>query len=232
MDALSPEKIVNDKQGHRERLRERFLKGGTSALADYELLELILFSSIPRKDVKPLSKDLIRAFGSFAAVMNASVHDLVKIKGISETTAVALKAVQASATLLMQQQVLDKPVIGSWQALLDYCRVAMAHENREQFRILFLDKKNRLIADEVQQIGTIDHTPVYPREVIKRALELHATAIILAHNHPSGDPTPSKADIEMTAAIVAAGKAIGITVHDHLIIAKNDYTSFKSLGLL
>lgn len=226
------EKAKDQKTGHRDRLRQRFLKGGPKALADYELLELILFMAIPRKDVKPLAKDLIARFKSFAGVMAASVEELCSVKGVSENTATCLKAIQAASHLMLQEQILSKDVISSWQALLDYCNATMAHENIEQFRVIFLDKKNRILADEVQQTGTIDHTPVYPREVIKRALEIHSTAVILIHNHPSGDPKPSQADIEMTNAIIDAGKTIGITVHDHLIIAKNDFFSFRNSGLL
>ncbi len=220
------------RHGHRARLRERFVKGGSAAMADYELLELLLCIAIPRKDVKPLAKDLITKFGSFADVLNAPIDQLMTVKGVSETTAITLKVVQASSHKILQEQVINKNVISSWQALLDYCTAVMGVAPKEQFRILFLNKKNHLIADEVQQEGTIDHTPVYPREVIKRALELNATAIILVHNHPSGDPTPSQADIDMTNAIVTAGQSLGITIHDHLIIARNDYTSFKKLGLL
>lgn len=229
----TPETPKKDhRHGHRARLRERFVKGGSSAMADYELLELLLFTAIPRKDVKPLAKTLIKTFGSFGDVLNASIDQLSSVKGVSETTAATLKVVQACSHKLLQEQVINKNVISSWQALLDYCTAVMGVAHKEQFRILFLNKKNHLIADEVQQEGTIDHTPVYPREVIKRALELHATAIILVHNHPSGDPTPSQADIDMTNAIVSAGKTLGITVHDHIIIARNDYTSFKKSGLL
>lgn len=227
-------KIAEDdhKQGHRERLRERFLSGGAKALADYEVLELLLCMAIPRRDVKPLAKDLIKRFGGFAQVMAAPVEHLCQVKGISRTTAAALKIVEAASHLSLQQAIMEKPVLSSWQNLLDYCTVTMGFQSIEQFRLLFLDKKNRLIADEIQQTGTIDHTPVYPREVIRRALDLHATAIILVHNHPSGDPTPSHSDIEMTKAIVQAAKAIGITVHDHVIISKSGHSSFRALGLL
>ncbi len=230
-----PEKKAKEpdhRHGHRERLRERFVKGGESSMADYELLELLLFLAIPRKDVKPLAKDLIATFGSFSDVFNAPIQALTKVKGISETTAIMLKVVQASSHKMLQDQVINKNVISSWQALLDYCTAVMGIASKEQFRVLFLNKKNHLIADEVQQEGTIDHTPVYPREVIKRALELHATAIILVHNHPSGDPTPSQADIDMTNEIIQAGKTLGIIVHDHLIISRNNYTSFRNSGLL
>lgn len=218
--------------GHRDRLRARFLEGGVSALADYELLELYLFRSIPRRDVKPMAKDLIEKFGSFAETIVAPIALLAEVKGISEKTALDLKILQAGAIKLGQQNVMNRPILSSWTALLDYCRSVMQFENKEQFRVLFLDRKNRLIADEVLGQGTIDRAPVYPREVIKRALELGASALILAHNHPSGDPTPSASDIEMTTNMVIAAKAINISVHDHLIIGRNDIASFKALGLM
>lgn len=218
--------------GHRARLRERFFRGGAAALADYELLELILFRAIPRRDVKPLAKALIARFGSFADVLAADVERLLEVEGLSEASAAELKIVQAAALKLSQAQVLNRPAIASWRQLLDYCTASMATNRTEQFRILFLDKKNVLIADEIQQQGTVDHTPVYPREVIKRALELGASAIILVHNHPSGDPTPSRADIEMTKLIVKAGDGVGVKVHDHLVIGRENHASFKSLGLI
>lgn len=218
--------------GHRARLRERFFKGGAAALADYELLELILFRAIPRRDVKPLAKALIKRFGTFADVLAADVERLLEIEGVSEASAAEIKIVQAAALKLSQAQVLGRPAIGSWRQLLDYCTASMATNKTEQFRILFLDRKNVLIADEIQQQGTVDHTPVYPREVIKRALELGASAIILVHNHPSGDPTPSRADIEMTKLIAKAGDGVGVKVHDHLVIGREHHASFKSLGLI
>jgi DNA repair protein RadC len=218
--------------GHRERLRERFARVGVEGVQDYELLELVLFRSRPRGDVKPLAKELIKRFGGFAEVLAAPVERLVEVKGVGEETALELKVVHAAGIKLTQQRVLKRPVISSWSDLLAYCRAAMADDSVEQFRVLFLDRKNILIADEVQQRGTIDHTPVYPREVVKRALELGASAIILAHNHPSGDPTPSRADIEMTRQISDAARALGIRIHDHLVIGKNSEASFKSLGLL
>ena len=218
--------------GHRERLRERFVRAGVAGLQDYEILELILFRAIPRQDVKPLAKSLIQKFGGFAQVMSAPIERLVEVKGVSEKVAIEMKVVQAAAVKLTQARVLNRPVIGGWQDLIAYCRASMADEKTELFRILFLDKKNILIADEVQQRGTVDHTPVYPREVVKRALELAASAIILVHNHPSGDPTPSQADIEMTEQIVKAAKALNIRVHDHLIVGHKNEVSFKSLGLL
>ena len=218
--------------GHRDRLRARFLEGGASALADYELLELYLFNSIPRRDVKPVAKELIAKFGSFAEVVSAPINRLSEVKGISEKIALDLKILQAGALQLGQESILGRPVLSSWSALLDYCRSAMQFEEKEQFRVLFLDKKNRLIADEIIGQGTVDRAPVYPREVIKRALELSSTAIILAHNHPSGDPTPSHSDIEMTNNIIAAAKPLGVAVHDHLIIGRDSTVSFKTLGLM
>lgn len=227
-----PKTLKPHYHGHRDRLRARFLEGGESALADYELLELYMFRSLPRRDVKPIAKDLIAKFGSFAEVITAPLHLLIEVKGVSEKTALDLKILQAGAIKLGQQSIMHRPVLSSWSALLDYCRSVMQFENKEQFRVLFLDRKNRLIADEILGHGTIDRAPVYPREVIKRSLEVGAAAIILAHNHPSGDPTPSRSDIEMTNQIIAAAKAININVHDHLIIGRNDIVSFKTLGLM
>lgn len=222
---------VNDAHGHRNRLKSRFLKSGASALADYELLELLLFRSIPRRDTKPIAKNLISVFGSFSEVLAAPPERLAEVKGVGQSTITDLKIVKASAEALVSGQVKEKPLLGSWSSVIDYCRTAMAFEDKEQFRILFLDKRNKLIKDEVQQVGTVDHTPVYPREVVKRALELSATAIILVHNHPSGDPTPSHADIEMTKTINEIAASLGITVHDHIIIAKDGHASLKGLKL-
>jgi len=218
--------------GHRARLRQRFMRTGADGLHDYELLELILMQAIPRRDVKPLAKHLIARFGSFAEVIAAPPDRLKEENGVGDTVVTMLKVVQAGAVKLAQQRVINRPAISSWSALVEYCRAALAYEKTEQFRILFLDRKNVLIADEKQQEGTVDHTPVYPREVVKRALELGASAIILVHNHPSGDPTPSRADIDMTKQIVTAAKALQIAVHDHLIVGKKDVASFKTLGLL
>ena len=220
-----------DHAGHRGRLRTRFLKA-RGDLADYELIELLLFSAMPRRDVKPIAKALLKRFGSFAGVLNADVATLTEINGLGETAAVSLLAVREAAVRLLQDDVMDQPILGNWQSLTDYLRAAMAHGKKEQFRILFLDRKNRLIADELQQEGTIDHTPVYPREVIKRALDLSASALIMVHNHPSGDPTPSKADIEMTREVQDAGTKLGIALHDHIVVSKSGNTSFKTLGLL
>ena len=218
--------------GHRDRLRERFAKGGPEALADYELLELYLFNSIRQGDVKPTAKALIAKFGSFAEAVAAPVERLVEVKGVGPKTALDLQIIKAAATKLGQESILGRPVLSSWTALLDYCRSAMQFEGKEQFRVLFLDRKNRLIADEVLGQGTIDRAPVYPREIIKRALELESTALILAHNHPSGDPTPSQSDIDMTKEIVQVCKAIRVSVHDHLIIGRENIASFKTLGLM
>jgi DNA repair protein RadC len=218
--------------GHRDRLRERFLKSGAEGFQDYELLEMILFSAIPRRDVKPLAKQLLKEFGSLSAIMGAGIADLKKVKGVSENSAVLLKTVHALTVKMLRGDIEKKPVLSSWQKLIDYCYVAMAHEKREHFRVLFLNRKNQLMADEVQQVGTVDHTPVYPREIVRRALELGATALILVHNHPSGDPSPSDSDIAMTEEVIKAASSLDILVHDHLIISQNGHISFKSLGLL
>lgn len=218
--------------GHRDRLRQRFATAGGDALADYELLELFLFRSIPRRDVKPLAKDLIHRFGDLGGVAAASIEALTEVKGVSEKTAVDLKLLQSVAAHMAREGALDRPVISSWSALVNYCRTAMQHENVEQFRVLYLDKKNRLKADEVISKGTVDQAPVYPREVVKRALAHDASAIILVHNHPSGDVTPSTSDIEITKTIVEACKPFNIVVHDHLIIGREMTASFKTLGLI
>lgn len=217
--------------GHRKRLRERFLKS-SGDLADYELIELLLFSAMPRRDVKPIAKDLLVRFGSFAGVLHADEKALSEINGIGRTASVSLLAVREASLRLLQLEVMEQPILSNWQSLMDYCRVAMGHNKIEQFRILFLNRKNMLIADELQQQGTVDHTPVYPREVIKRALDLGASALILVHNHPSGDPTPSRADIEMTKDLQAAGEKLGIKMHDHIVVSKSGNTSFKTLGIL
>lgn len=221
-----------DNSGHRNRLRQRFMKSGADSLPDYELLELILFPALPRRDTKPLAKALLKHFGSFAEVISADPRELQTIDGIGEAAVVALKTVQAASLRLALGEVMDRPVLTSWDKLVKYCRASMAYEKSEQFRILFLNKKNVLIADEVQQQGTVDHTPVYPREVMRRALELGATAIIMVHNHPSGDPSPSRADIEMTKEVKEAGEKLGIVVHDHVIVSKSGNNSFKTMGLL
>jgi DNA repair protein RadC len=218
--------------GHRERLRARFREAGAGALADYELLELVLFRAIPQRDVKPLAKALLARFGSFAEVMAAPPERLKEVEGVGEAVVTELKVVEAAGHLLAKSSINKKQVLSSWSAVVDYCRASMAFADKEQFRVLFLDKRNQLIADEVQQKGTVDHTPVYPREVVKRALELSATAIVLVHNHPSGDPTPSAADIEMTKTIVKVARPLGIEVHDHLIVGKDGHASLKSMRLI
>ncbi len=217
--------------GHRERLRARFREAGADSVSEYELLELVLFRAIPQRDVKPLAKQLIAKFGSFAEVIAAPAARLREVNGIGDSVVTELKIVQAAAVRLARGEAKKCPVLSSWSSVLDYCRTAMAFSDKEQFRLLFLDKRNQLIADEVQQTGTVDHTPVYPREVIKRALELSATALILVHNHPSGDPTPSQADIQMTKAIVDIAKPLGITVHDHIIVGRNGQASMKGMRL-
>jgi DNA repair protein RadC len=218
--------------GHRDRLRQRFVQAGSDALHDYEMLELLLFRAIPRRDVKPLAKELIERFGSFAEVIAAPIERLKEVEGLGEAAITDLKIVQAAANRLLRGEVKQRHVLSSWSSVLDYCRTVMAFESKEHFRILFLDKGNHLIADEQQQTGTVDHTPVYPREVVKRALELSATAVILVHNHPSGDPTPSRADIDMTRAIVEVARPLGIAVHDHLIVGKDGHASLKALKLM
>jgi len=218
--------------GHRQRLRERFLAGGADTMPDYELLELVLFRAIPRRDTKDLAKRLIARFGSFAEVINAPDQRIMEVAGAKEAVVAELKVIRAAALRVMRGQIIEKPALSSWPQVVEYCRAAMGFEMREQFRILFLDKRNRLIADELQQQGTVDHTPVYVREVVKRSLELSATAIILVHNHPSGDPTPSRADIDMTRQIVDAAVRLNIAVHDHIIVARHGTASLKQLKLM
>jgi DNA repair protein RadC len=217
---------------HRKRLRERFVKGGAEAVPDYELLELVLFRAIPRQDVKPLARRLLDAFGDFNGVLSAAPDRIAGIEGAGDAVAVELKIVEAAAHRLSRARVMGRQVISSWDVLLDYCHTVMSHRETEHFRVLFLDRKNALIADEEQARGTVDHVPVYPREVVKRALELNASALILVHNHPSGDPTPSQADIAMTAQIRSAAEALGLTLHDHIVIGKSREQSFRAAGLL
>lgn len=226
------ERLPSYIRDHRARLRERFLTGGADALPDYELLELLLFRAIPRRDVKPLARMLLERFGDFNAVVSAPFARLSELEGVGQAVITELKIVEAAAHRLARSRVLNRHVVSSWDALIDYCQTAMAHRDIEQFRVLFLDRKNVLIADEAQARGTVDHVPVYPREVVKRALELNASALILVHNHPSGDPTPSSADIDMTAQIANAAEALGITLHDHLVIGRNAELSFRAEGLL
>jgi DNA repair protein RadC len=218
--------------GHRERLRERFRSAGPDALSDYELLEMVLFTAQPRGDMKPAAKDLLKKFGSFAEVVHAPETLLREVDGIGDASIHQLKLIAAAASRIAKGQLKARTLLSSWNDVIDYCRTTMAFADKEQFRILFLDKRNQLIADEVQQVGTVDHTPVYPREVIKRALELSATAILLVHNHPSGDPTPSQADIQMTKAIVNIATPLGIAVHDHIIVGRNGHASLKGLKLI
>ena len=218
--------------GHRERLRARFAQAGAEALADYELLELTLFRAIPRRDVKPLAKALIHRFGSFAEVVSAEPARLMEVEGVSAGVAADLKLIEAAGRRLARGAIAARPLLSSWSALIEYLRATMAFSGREEFRVLFLDRRNHLIADEVQGRGTVDHTPVYPREVARRALELSATAIILAHNHPSGDPTPSGADIRMTREIVTVLDPLGIVVHDHVILGRDGHASLKGLKLI
>ena len=217
---------------HRKRLRRRFIEGGASALPDYEMLELVLFRAIPRRDVKPLAWRLLDQFGDFNRVISASPERLCEIKGVGDAVVLELKIVEAAAHRLARARVMQQQVLSGWDAVLDYCHTTMAHRETEHFRVLYLDRKNVLIADEEQAKGTIDHVPVYPREVVKRALELNASALILVHNHPSGDPTPSDADINMTKQIQDAASALSITLHDHLIIGKSRELSFKTEGYL
>ncbi|NOD33297.1 MULTISPECIES: DNA repair protein RadC [unclassified Ruegeria] len=217
---------------HRKRLRERFMAGGSAAMPDYELLELVLFRSIPRQDVKPLARGLMDAFGDFNRVLTAPEERLRQIKGVGDTVITDLKILEACAHRMARARVMQRHVISGWDALLDYCHTTMAHRETEQFRVFYLDRKNVLIADEEQAKGTVDHVPVYPREVAKRALELNASALILVHNHPSGDPTPSQSDIDMTNRIQDACSALGLTLHDHLIIGKSTELSFRSEGFL
>jgi DNA repair protein RadC len=218
--------------GHRERLRERFHGAGPDALSDYELLEMVLFTARAQGDVKPLAKMLIKTFGSFAEVVHAPEARLREVKGVGDRTVTELKLIAAAASRIAKGQLGQRTLLSSWNDVIEYCRTSMAFADKEQFRILFLDKRNQLIADEVQQTGTVDHTPVYPREVIKRALELSATAILLVHNHPSGDPTPSRADIRMTKSIIDIAGPLGIAVHDHIIVGKNGHASMKGLRLI
>jgi DNA repair protein RadC len=218
--------------GHRERLRERFHGAGPDALSDYELLEMVLFTAKAQGDVKPLAKTLIKTFGSFAEVIHAPETRLREVKGVGDRTVTELKLIAAAASRIAKGQLQQRTMLSSWDAVIAYCRTSMAFADKEQFRLLFLDKRNQLISDEVQQVGTVDHTPVYPREVIKRALELSATAIILVHNHPSGDPTPSQADIQMTKAIIDIAGPLGISVHDHIIVGKNGHASLKGLKFI
>ncbi len=232
MTAEADEDAAKHYHGHRKRLKARLVEAGAAALADYELLELVLFGGIPRIDVKPLAKALIARFGSFPEAISAEPRLLAEIEGMTESAITQFRIIEAAAQRFARGTAKKRLAMGSWSGVVDYCRTAMAFENREIFRILFLDKKNGLIADEVQGSGTVDHTPVYPREVIRRALELSATAIVLVHNHPSGDPSPSTQDIRMTLDIIAIAKPLGVTVHDHIIVGRDGHASLKGLRLI
>ena len=236
-----PEKSKPHHAGHRERLRERARGAGIHHLPDYELLELFLFRSQPQGDVKPIAKALLTRFGSLAAVLAASVEDLMTVraedsrgrsKGVGAETALDLAALHEVSRRVAKEEANKRTVISSWTALLAYVRMSLQHEPREQFRVLYLDKKNQLILDEIQNRGTVDHAPVYPREVVRRALELSASAMIIVHNHPSGDPTPSRADIDMTKQVIEAARSLSVQVHDHLIVGREGVASFKQLGLM
>lgn len=229
---LKPGKLPSYIADHRKRLRARFIDGGAQALPDYEMLELILFRAIPRQDVKPLAHSLLEQFGDFNRVITAPIERLKSINGVGDAVITEFKIVEAAAHRMARSKIMHKPVLSSWDSLLDYCHTTMAHRETEQFRVLYLDRKNTLIADEEQAKGTVDHVPVYPREVAKRALELNASALILVHNHPSGDPTPSQSDIDMTNQVLAACTALGLTLHDHLIIGKSRELSFRGDGYL
>jgi DNA repair protein RadC len=227
-----PHKIPSYLKDHRKRLRERFIRGGADAMPDYELLELVLFRAIPRRDVKPLARGLLEQFVDFNGVISAPVDQLQMVSGVGQTVIQELKIVEAAAHRLAKSKVIGRPAISSWDALLEYCQTTMSHRQTEEFRVFYLDRKNILISDELLGRGTVDHVPVYPREIVKRALHLNASALILVHNHPSGDPTPSQQDIAMTKHIQAAADALGISVHDHLVIGKSREISFQSEGLL
>ena len=229
---IAPAGIADDAAGHRQRLKDRFDRAGADGFADYEFLELLLFRSIPRRDTKPLAKRLIREFGSFAEVLTAPAHRLREVEGVGPAVVHDLGLVRAAAQKLSHGRIARKTVLSSWSAVIDHCRTVLAFGDREQFRVLFLDKKNQLIADELQQTGTVDHTPVYPREIVKRALELSASALVLVHNHPSGDPAPSRADVTMTRQIIDVATPLGIAVHDHIIVGRHGHASLKALGLI
>jgi len=218
--------------GHRQRLRERFLNSGKGIIPDYELLEIMLFAATPRSDVKPLAKQLLLRFENLAGVVTANNEELRQVKGVNDAVLAQLKVVQELAERLLKHDIDEKPILQSWKALLDYCRATMGHLKKEQFRLLFLNKKHVVIADELQEYGTIDQTPVYPREVVKRALQLEASAIIMVHNHPSGDTRPSTADIQITKQIIQAAEAVGVKLHDHIIISSKGHYSFRAHGVI
>ncbi len=218
--------------GHRQRLRDRFLKSGADGLADYELLELILFAAKPRSDVKPMAKALIKEFGSFTDVISADNERLREVDGVGDASIAAIKAIQAGALLYLKGQIIDRPALNSWNAVLDYMQARLGRSKVEELHVIYLNRKNEILTDEALQKGTVDHTPVYPREVVKRALELGASALILVHNHPSGDPMPSQSDIDMTKQVAQAAAAVDIALHDHIIIGRGNHASFKTMGLL
>jgi DNA repair protein RadC len=230
--AANPTQQPIGSDGHRARMRARLLTAGPDALADYELLEMVLFLALPRRDTKAIAKSLMARFGSFAAAITAPLNDLRAVEGMGEAGAAALKTVQAAALRLSRAEVINRPVLNNWERLMGYLNAVLAREQIEQFRVLFLDTRNRLLADEAQGTGTVNHTPVYPREVVKRALELQATALILVHNHPSGDPTPSRDDVEMTREVKQAAAALSIVLHDHIVIGNGRHYSFRREGLL
>ena len=229
-DPVPPSPLSAD--GHRNRMRARLLTGGPDSVADHELLEMVLFLALPRRDTKPIARALLARFGSFAGAVSAPLPELRGVEGMGDAGAAALKTIQAAALRLVRAEILDQPVLGNWDRLIDYLTAVLARERVEQFRVLFLDNRNRLIADEAQARGTVNHTPVYPREVVKRALELHATALILVHNHPSGDPSPSRDDIAMTGLVKQAAAALSITLHDHVIVGNGRWFSFRQEGVL
>lgn len=236
VEALSPEirpaPLSFGVEGHRSRLRSRFLAGGQDALADHELIEMTLFLALPRRDTKPIARALLAQFGSYASAISAPVPHLLAVEGLGEAGVSALKLVQAAAQRLAKAEVLHRPVLSNWERLMDYLQTVLAREKIEQFRVLYLDNRNRLLADVLLATGTVNHTPVYPREVVKRALELNSTALILVHNHPSGDPSPSAEDIAMTSEIKQAARALSVTLHDHVIIGNGRWLSFRREGLL
>jgi len=234
LDLLEPDRLAlsGGTEGHRARMRARLLSAGPDALADHEMLEMILFLALPRRDTKPIARALMTRFGSFAAAIAAPLQDLRATEGLGEAGVAALKAVQAAALRLVRAEVMNRPVLDNWDRLMEYLNAMLARERVEQFRVLFLDNRNRLVADEAQARGTVNHTPVYPREVVKRALELQATALILVHNHPSGDPTPSSADLKMTQEVKRAAEALSLVLHDHVVIGNGRWLSFRDAGLL
>jgi DNA repair protein RadC len=224
--------LNEDGAGHRDRLRKRMLEGGGDAFLDYELVEYVLGLAIPRKDTKPLAKRLMAEFGSFSALLAASPDELKRVEGLTENAAATLKFIEAAALRSLRTAALDRPVLSGWQALTDYLHASMAHRMTEEFRVIFLNNRNIMVRDEAMGTGTVNAAPVYPREIVKRALELGASGLVLVHNHPSGDPSPSRDDIQMTKAIVEAGKPLGLSVHDHVVIGKSGHASFRALGLL